>query len=318
MDGAGVVALSSAVVRYFYLKQVTSYATVSSMVLILYDFVTTFSQEVELVWFSSWSTPKIVYLLNRYSSLLIASLYMFTLFFGAQTTIRCQLLSALIGWQYWISTSLVQLILLIWLYALWGRNRRLLYPVSVVFVVLSLAAITTMLSFSGKIVYIMSHPICVQAAGPSPSNDPSLVNKVNLDSTSKMPTYALAVVLCWTSFTVCLLGLIAYRVLRMFRSRKDLMAREEGSLAYILVRDSIVYSFFIFCTVVINLVMTVCAPTSLYSVAYGFNVVVPCVLSSHILLNLRAWEKWREDQVDVQGVNLTEWPTMFHLTTESS
>ena len=29
----------------------------------------------------------------------------------------------------------------------------------------------------------------------------------------------------------------------MFRTRKGLMAHEEGSLAYILVRDSIVYSF---------------------------------------------------------------------------
>lgn len=37
MDGAGL-GLSSAVVRYFYLKQVTSYATASSMVLILHEF----------------------------------------------------------------------------------------------------------------------------------------------------------------------------------------------------------------------------------------------------------------------------------------
>ena len=70
--------------------------------------------------------------------------------------------------------------------------------------------------------------------------------------------------------------------------------------------------------VLINLVLTLSAPASLYSVAYGFNFALPCVLSSHILLNLRAWEKYREDQVDVQGVNLTEWPTMFHLTTDQS
>ena len=74
MDGAGQAGLSSVVVRYFYLKQVTSYATASSMVLILYDFcecrsrfsfslaflqvvrhsVTTFSQEVSAQ-FGCWS-----------------------------------------------------------------------------------------------------------------------------------------------------------------------------------------------------------------------------------------------------------------------
>lgn len=60
--------------------------------------------------------------------------------------------------------------------------------------------------------------------------------------------------------------------------------------------------------------MTIFAPTALYLVGYSFNVVLPCILSSRILLNLREWEKYREDRVDVQDVNLSEWPTMFHLT----
>ncbi|GJE87848.1 hypothetical protein PsYK624_039320 [Phanerochaete sordida] len=87
MDGAGAV-LSSSVVRYFYLKQVTSYATTSSMVLLLHEFLSSFSQEVELVWFSPWSAPKIVYLVNRYSSILMACVYLLTAFFGAHTGAR--------------------------------------------------------------------------------------------------------------------------------------------------------------------------------------------------------------------------------------
>lgn len=67
-------------------------------------------------------------------------------------------------------------------------------------------------------------------------------------------------------------------------------------------------------TVIANMAMTIWAPTALYQVGYGFNVVLPCVLSSRILLNLRQFEKYRESQVDVQGVDLSEWPTMFHLT----
>ena len=66
--------------------------------------------------------------------------------------------------------------------------------------------------------------------------------------------------------------------------------------------------------VITNIVMSVWTPTALYQVGYGFNVVLPCILSSRILLNLRAWEKYREDRVDVQDVNLSEWPTMFRLT----
>lgn len=67
--------------------------------------------------------------------------------------------------------------------------------------------------------------------------------------------------------------------------------------------------------VLTNVVITAATPTSLYSAALGFNVAVPWVLSSRILLNLRAWEKYRECQVNVEGVDLTDWRTMFHLTT---
>ena len=66
---------------------------------------------------------------------------------------------------------------------------------------------------------------------------------------------------------------------------------------------------------VANIVMTVATPTAVYDACYDFNVVIPCVLSSRILLNLREWEKYREDRIDVQDMNLSEWPTMFHLTT---
>ena len=74
----------------------------------------------------------------------------------------------------------------------------------------------------------------------------------------------------------------------------------------------------IFCLVLTNVVMTAATPTALNSAALGFNVVVPWVLSSRILLNLRQWERYRESRVNVQGVNLTEWRTMFHLTTDHS
>lgn len=316
MDGAGS-SLSSSVVRYFYLKQVTSYATTSSMVLLLHEFLSSFSQEVELVWFSPWSPPKIVYLVNRYSSILMALVYLLCLFFGAHTSARCELLGALNGWQSWISTSLVQLVLQIWLYALYNHNRRPLYVVNVVYVLLVLAVLVTVMPFGGRIRFIMSDPICVQAIAPvSGDRNDSLNVKVDLDSTTKFPVWMLCIVLTWAMFTVFLLVLIAYKVWRTFRQQVLARALDEegGGLAYILVRDSLCYGGVIFLVALTNVVMTIFTPTALYQVGYGFNVVLPCILSSRILLNLREWEKYREDRVDVQDVNLSEWPTMFHLT----
>ncbi|EKM48972.1 uncharacterized protein PHACADRAFT_265938 [Phanerochaete carnosa HHB-10118-sp] len=316
MDGAGS-SLSSSVVRYFYLKQVTSYAATSSMVLLLQEFLSSFSQEVQLVWLSPWSSSKIVYLVNRYSSILMASTYLLTLFFGAHTSARCEVLGVINGWQSWISTSLVQLVLQIWLYALYNHNRRPLYVVSFVYAVLTFAVLATVMPFGGKIRFVMFYPICVQAlASSSGDSDDSPTLQVDLDSTTKFPDWILGLVLTWSMFTVLLLVLIAYKVWRTFR-RQALPGGhddEGGGLAYILVRDSLCYGGIIFMVVLTNVAMTIFAPTALYPVGYGFGVVLPCILSSRILLNLREWEKYREDRVDVQDVNLSEWPTMFHLT----
>ena len=107
----------------------------------------------------------------------------------------------------------------------------------------------------------MSDPICVQAFAPNDDSHDSLTTEVDLDSTTKFPGWMLAIVcvprshfitasthqttcsLTWAMFTVFLLGLIAYRVYRTFR--RQVRARraddEGGGLAYILVRDSVLY-----------------------------------------------------------------------------
>lgn len=60
--------------------------------------------------------------------------------------------------------------------------------------------------------------------------------------------------------------------------------------------------------------MNAFTPVALYQVALGFNSVLPSMLSSRILVNLRAWEKCREDRVNADGVELEHWETMLRVT----
>ncbi|EKM54283.1 uncharacterized protein PHACADRAFT_123217 [Phanerochaete carnosa HHB-10118-sp] len=319
MSGTGT-SLDVSVVRYFYLKQVTSYSTTSSMLLLLHDFLSSFNQEVELVWLSPWSPPKIVYLVNRYSSIIMGSIYLITLFFGAHTPTRCMVLGAMGGWQSWISTTLVQVVLQTWLYAIYNHNRRPLYIISAISALLSGAVIVSLMHYAFKLRFIMSYPICVQAfASSSGAGDASasLGIKVDLDSTTKFSPWLLAIYLTWMIFTIFLLVLIAYKVWRTFRQQVLTLVGpgdEGGSLARILLRDSLCYGGIIFVLVLMNMAMTIFAPTALYQVGYGFSDVLPCILSSRILLNLRGWEKYKEARANLQDVRLSEWPTMFHLT----
>ncbi len=63
-----------------------------------------------------------------------------------------------------------------------------------------------------------------------------------------------------------------------------------------------------------NALMVALTPYALYQVGFGYAVALPSILSSHILLNLRATEKRREDRVRVHGLALEQWETMFHIT----
>ena len=59
--------------------------------------------------------------------------------------------------------------------------------------------------------------------------------------------------------------------------------------------------------------MVVLTPYALYQVGFGYAVALPSILSSRILLNLREVEKQRADRVDVHGLALEQWETMFHI-----
>ena len=66
--------------------------------------------------------------------------------------------------------------------------------------------------------------------------------------------------------------------------------------------------------VVFNVLMIVLAPYAIYQIGFGFGIALPSILSSHILLNLREVEKRRADRVDVYGLAVEQWETMFHIT----
>lgn len=70
----------------------------------------------------------------------------------------------------------------------------------------------------------------------------------------------------------------------------------------------------LFCVNMVNTFAAALMPYALYQAGFGFNVALPSVLASRMLINLRAWERWREQRVDVNELPLEQWETMFHIT----
>ncbi|KAI0793327.1 hypothetical protein C8Q75DRAFT_556143 [Abortiporus biennis] len=70
---------------FIYMKRLTCYMITASMGIIVYDSLITFGQEVELIWRSGFSIPKVVYFIHRYSSLIFAILYIIAAISGTRT-----------------------------------------------------------------------------------------------------------------------------------------------------------------------------------------------------------------------------------------
>ncbi|KAK0214763.1 hypothetical protein IW262DRAFT_1402659 [Armillaria fumosa] len=128
----------------FFENRATSMSYVSALTLVVYDIIVSFGQEVELVWRSQWSSPKMLYFLARYYAVVYLSITtwvniseepsdklfvpvdFFPCIHMAHLTSRCHL------YYYWLflagpSTYLfiLDLILLLRVYALYNQSKFL-------------------------------------------------------------------------------------------------------------------------------------------------------------------------------------------------
>lgn len=62
-----------------------------------------------------------------------------------------------------------------------------------------------------------------------------------------------------------------------------------------------------------NSLLITIAPSDLIQAGVGFEIALPSIASSRLLLNLRAADKQRERRTDVSDVRVEQWETMFHI-----
>ncbi|KAI0809216.1 hypothetical protein BC629DRAFT_1483351 [Irpex lacteus] len=165
----------------------------------------------------------------------------------------------------------------------------------------------------GFTVRLMSHdPICLDVSSSDVAHGWHPTSE-DLDVLihAKFPMFITGIIVAWDMMTVIFLCLIAGKVAYTYLQRHQ---RYDG-LAYILVRDSIVYSIAIIVVTFVNAILILSAPYALYTVGCGFTASVPNVLANRIWINLREWEKFRKDRMEVDGItDFDKWETLFRIT----
>ncbi|KAJ7265880.1 hypothetical protein B0H12DRAFT_174460 [Mycena haematopus] len=167
LEVLGTVGLASMdpalVAHYAHSFQSTRLAAVGSATVLLYDHLITLDREIDLVWRKDWSLLKGVFILHRYLGL---GCVLFELYgakrpsifvwitemkrtqpFQTQFADRC---AFWFQWEMWSYTAVVlttELVLLLWIFVIYGRSRQILAALVALFVA-EMAAVVIILAQS--------------------------------------------------------------------------------------------------------------------------------------------------------------------------
>ncbi|KAH7922270.1 hypothetical protein BV22DRAFT_669832 [Leucogyrophana mollusca] len=280
-------------IQILYTTQFINYLTMASAAVVMYDHLLNFSEELDLIWNRQWSLTTVLYLVARYSG----SVSVFgeaTTLVGLDWTLTVmKTLSIVVVWSTDVFTIAMQGILLMRVYALCNKSKKVLVFLLVCFfaqaiVVVVLAGIQCNLSSLGK--YLLS-------AGP-PIGSVTQEASTNPSALGSTPTVEAAVALAFD--TMMLAFAVFAFIIHAVESRRLTGHWSVNPLIKVLATDQTLYFF---CYAVRQaIVIPMAAPTiSLYdfSLLDGTSNLLSALVviaGPRMVISLRARElKTREN-----------------------
>ncbi|KAF8471542.1 hypothetical protein JB92DRAFT_1918116 [Gautieria morchelliformis] len=140
---AAASAAEAALVTSLYDIRMVNMVAAGATACVCYDILLTFYQEVAYIWKARWSAAKLFYLISRYYSLTHLIVTMSFVTKPQTSTHVCR------GWEWFsaysgpiISTGAVHVLLIMRLYAIYGRDNRMLLFLSLLYLINISAAIS--------------------------------------------------------------------------------------------------------------------------------------------------------------------------------
>ncbi|KAF9549178.1 hypothetical protein CPC08DRAFT_339187 [Agrocybe pediades] len=259
-DSASREGLIEALVQGLREIEAIRYGRLFSNTLIIYDYMCTFGREVDLIWRSRWSPIKVLFLVIRFGTYGL---------FSPHLTNRVSL--GFIRWEMFTafcSTMLAEGVLQIRIYALYGRDKRVL-SVMVLFYVITTAiaawAITTDM--------IQATSVVIALPGVMVCDFPALSKH----------TFGL-----WLpplAFESGLCIMVLYKGYQTFKYTA--VKNRTVALIEILVRDSVMYYLILSMLYTACFVVWLTEPAPYLEIPGATAVAMSCILGSRMIFNLR-------------------------------
>ncbi|CCM06021.1 uncharacterized protein FIBRA_08265 [Fibroporia radiculosa] len=256
-----------------------NFCTVAAMMLLLYDYILTFAQEIQCIWRRKFSGATVLFFLNRYLSIIY----------------RILMLLVILPWQYLpqqtaddVITIMLDLILAVFtslrLYAIWNRDRRILIAVILLGLVSPAANIfyytTLQEEAAPPPLYGCAVRVHMSASAGEMSVPVGLVVMRLADNTFSFAIFNCVFAICSDAIVLILTWLKTAEIQRAFSSAHV----KGGSISSLIQRDGTVYFLTL---LVLNVVNLIAIKFQDYGCIPALTEVLSSILISRFLLNLR-------------------------------
>jgi len=242
---------------------IVRYTAVATVALLVYEYIITFEKERHLVWSSKISPTKVAFLLNRYLPFSSATIGLYALLLNGEA-VRCKgiLFSATVFNALTFATG--EIILLVWIYALWLCKRWMLVLLLAVYLPGVVISIYISVRTTEHASTVLLRPV--------------FENGCVVDSVDRR-------IWVWTASLLSHeMLMLALTLLKAFISHAEMSA---CSIFSIMVKDGILYYVCAFAISLVNLLALLLAPTHMCTFFVITQGILHSILCSRLLLRLR-------------------------------
>ncbi|KAF9465487.1 hypothetical protein BDZ94DRAFT_1307090 [Collybia nuda] len=135
------VQVCESVLKILYFDSLKLIDFIASFAVLVYDYFQTLELEVELIWKSTWSIGKVVFLLARYPTFVDVPLILYYTLNQGMSYDTCSVVNAATSWSTAVGIGMAEVILLLRTYALWNNNRKSIYTPAVIVLTMFLRSV---------------------------------------------------------------------------------------------------------------------------------------------------------------------------------
>ncbi|KAH9481835.1 hypothetical protein JR316_0006365 [Psilocybe cubensis] len=123
--------------------RIVSYINAGCIAILFYDCFDCFEKEVNTIWKKKWTMTKFMYILTRYSAVLEGGIVMYQLSIPGDWYDDCSFAFKLNAWMFVFGLGVGEVIMTIRTWAVWQKNRFLMFALPIFYVVVWAAGFAT-------------------------------------------------------------------------------------------------------------------------------------------------------------------------------